>query len=263
MNHYKVILKELCKTIWPALFITLTGILLFSSLSSAAENENAAPAAAERVNVDSIKEKYWARGNEAELGVVQNRIYTKAKLFELGVLGGIQISDPFLSTKQFGLSLGYHFTEFVAVHAFAWKSWSSPSAALDTMRSRGQEANINPIEAYYGAELAGSILYGKLSLMGKAIIHYDMHLLGGLGITKTESGACLTPHVGLGQQIYLSKRTSLKIDYRMMAYNEKILEKVVTPLLYREQGSRMNYTNAITFGISILLGNTGDLSDGR
>jgi hypothetical protein len=33
---------------------------------------------AERVNTEAIKEKYWARGDESEIGVVQNRLYSKA-----------------------------------------------------------------------------------------------------------------------------------------------------------------------------------------
>ena len=40
---------------------------------------------AERVNVDTIKEKYWARGDQSELGVVQNRAYTKAHKWEFGL----------------------------------------------------------------------------------------------------------------------------------------------------------------------------------
>src|SRR5262245_10788021 len=53
----------------------------------------------ERVNVENIKQKYWARGDESELGVVQNRLYSKANKLELSLLGGILSTDPFLSVK--------------------------------------------------------------------------------------------------------------------------------------------------------------------
>src|SRR4051812_36371765 len=56
----------------------------------------------EQVNVENIKERYWARGNETELGVVQNRAYSKTNKLELGFLGGVAFSDPFLTLKYLG-----------------------------------------------------------------------------------------------------------------------------------------------------------------
>src|SRR4051812_6211150 len=54
---------------------------------------------AERVNVESIKQKYWARGEESELGVVQNRLYSKEHKVEIAGFYGFLGSDPFLNTS--------------------------------------------------------------------------------------------------------------------------------------------------------------------
>lgn len=209
---------------------------------------------AEQVNVDIIKEKYWARGDEAELGVVQNRAYSKALKLEAGVFGGFVTSDPFLNTKSSGLTLGFHFNEYFALHLMGFKSYVAPSSALTTFEETLKATtNNNPATGFLGSEVAASFLYGKLSLIGKAIIYYDMHVLGGMGATLTETGNYFTPSIGIGQQVYLSKMISLRVDYRLMRYNETLVEKVITPKLGEVLGSRVNWTNSITLGVDFLV----------
>jgi hypothetical protein len=91
---------------------------------------------AQDADVGAIKERYWARGEESSLGVVQNRTYTKAGKVEIGLLGGVTLSDPFLSIQHAGGSLGYHFNEYFGLHAFGWKSFTSGSSALDTLERK-------------------------------------------------------------------------------------------------------------------------------
>lgn len=214
-----------------------------------------APARAETVDVEGIKEKYWARGDESELGVVQNRLYTKERKFQLGAFGGILNSDPFLSVRSIGASFGFHFSEYLAVQLQGWKSFASPSSALKTFEStRGATTNTNNPKGYFGAEGALSLVYGKLSLFGQRILYYDLHLLGGLGASVTETGTYLTPHLGLGQQIYLSRSLALRLDYRLMAYGEDIKEKVIPTKIGQVVGHRTNWTNAVTLGVTYLIG---------
>ena len=212
---------------------------------------------AEQVNVDKIKEKYWARGDESELGVVQNRTYTKTHKIELSLLGGLIFTDPFLSVQSFGGSLSYHFSEYLAASIMYNKYFTSQSSAVSaaqqTISSLGGAAFIPPTNypsSFYGAEAVWSVLYGKLSVLGKSIIYYDMHLLGGMGVTSTESGSDITGDIGLGQQVFLSKRFSIKFDYRMLIYNETLLEKVLPAQLGKPTGTRINYTNSFVLGLS-------------
>lgn len=209
----------------------------------------------EKVNVDTIKEKYWARGDETELGVVQNRLYSKAHRFEAQLFTGIVASDPFLSIKNYGLALGYHFNEYIGVSAIGWRNMVGPSSALETFRAaRGADSNTNEPRSFLGGEVTGSFLYGKLSLVGKAIIYYDMHVSAGAGLTFTESGNNFTPMIGIGQQVYLNKNFSLRIDYRLQRYVETIREKTITATLLQPVGQRVNFGNVITLGITYFFG---------
>jgi outer membrane beta-barrel protein len=213
----------------------------------------------ENADVGAIKEKYWARGDENELGVVQNRLYSKSHKVELGFFGGLTSSDPFLNTKQLGGSLGYHISELWAVHALAWKSFTSPSSAQTELSKDlgGALPDTNEPQAFYGGEVGFSPIYGKLSLMGSSIIYYDFHLLAGGGATKTQSGTYMTPLAGLGQQIWVANWMSLRIDYRLMTYQEDVLEKntgAPTPVGGVVEAGRRNWTNTVTLGVTFLVG---------
>jgi outer membrane beta-barrel protein len=259
-------------TRWFFLVLLVLSTAAFASPSLAAEKakpaaSKPAPAAspvptlegdAERLNVENIKEKYWARGDESELGVVQNRLYSKERRFQLGLFGGIVASDPFLSIKNLGVSFGYNFGEYLGIHLLSWKDYTNGSSAREKLEEGGKKANTNEPSSYYGGELDWSILYGKLSLLGKKIIYYDMHLSAGLGFTKTESGTNFTQGIGIGQQFYLNKFMTFKIDYRLQRYNEVILEKEITTKLGQPQGTRSNFSNVITIGLTFLIGKSGN-----
>jgi outer membrane beta-barrel protein len=249
------------------------GIILCTTSSYAADPAPAAtPGAAaddttnaERVDTENIKQKYWARGDESELGVVQNRTYSKARKFEFQILGGMVNSDPFVSTQNLGFRLGYHFNEYFSAHLLAWKDWASASATQTNLLNSGQQIqqigtalNTDYAKAYYGGEVQASLLYGKLSLLGAAIIHYDLHLLGGLGATSTESGTEFTQHIGIGQQFYVSKNTSIIFDYRLMHYNNLLINKTDpanSGFLESIPGSNTSsWSNVFTLGFGILFG---------
>ena len=189
------------------------------------------------------------------MGVVQNRSYTKEGKWELGVFGGFVLTDPFLNVNNAGISLGYHFSEYFELNLLSFHDFASNSSALNTFQSaEGASTNYNKPQNYIGLEAQWSLLYGKLSVMGNSIIYYDMYLLGGAGATQTQNGTYPTPEAGLGQQIYISKNMSVKLEYRMMYYHEQIVERVVTQQLGNVVGSRNNFSNVIDLGFSFMFG---------
>jgi outer membrane beta-barrel protein len=220
---------------------------------------------AEEVNVESIKQKYWARGDESELGVVQNRMYSKERKFTLTPYVGSISSDPFLSVKSVGGEIGYNLSEYISVNLLYFKYFVSEGAAQEGLNANLSVPIIPPTnytKSYIGGEIAASILYGKLSLVGKAIIYYDMHLLVGLGVTNTENKAAFTPSFGVGQQIYLNKWSALRFDYRVMTFSEDLIRKkhpaegpiLTAPFEGAVIGNRRNWSHTITLGVNFLFG---------
>lgn len=237
----------------------VVAVLAFTSLAGyseakAATNTGTTPTpAATKLPIDQVKERYWDRGRETELRVVQNRLYSQANKVEFGLFGGFVSSDPFLSEHNFGLSLAYHFNDMFAVTAFGWKYFVSNSSALDTLEgSKNVTANTNKPSSFYGAEFDYVPIYGKLSLVGSSIIYFDLHVDIGAGAISTETGKNIAPFIGLGEQIYLNKFSSLRLDYRLMKYNEDIAQKTYgSPDLGSIVASKTQWDNVITIGFSV------------
>jgi outer membrane beta-barrel protein len=234
--------------------------LFLASESARADAQGNAPPAsatqpvpstkAERMDVDQIRRKYWERGEDADARVIQNRLYSKALKFELGLYYGSISTDPFLSVTSFGGSLGFHFTEAWGLNLLYWKDFVSNSSATTFLQEDTNDtANTNPPSSFAGGEVAYSPIYGKISVFGEWIVHYDLHLLGGYGITSTRSGSDGTISIGIGQQFYLTRWMSLRLDYRAMHYNENVENPAGQVVLQRG-----NWTDAITLGVTAFLG---------
>lgn len=214
----------------------------------------------DRVDVNALRQKYWAKGDENELRVVRNRTYTKAGKIEVGGFLGITNTNPFLSVKNLGLSLGYNFTEYLGFEIDYWHYSVSASSAATTFENETAAegtphvADSNDPKDFVGGELLYSPIYGKLSLFGRAIIYYDLHLLGGAGETFTEAGTYLTPVAGIGQQIWLTKQLSLRLDFRETFYKETVLAKTPGPTFLTPVGSNNNFSNIISLGFTYLFG---------
>lgn len=247
MKHHSIAVRWVWVLILSGLFLTQELMAQGTSNPASTSPSN------KKVDVESIKKQYWRQGEEVD--VVQNRLYSKKGRMQIGLGYGFQSSDPFLDVNSYNFNLGFHFNEYISVHALYWKENSQPSRALEFLeRDTSATANTNIPSWYTGGELGFSLIYGKLSLFGARILYFDMMALAGTGITKTESGSNLTLHAGFNQQIYLSQHFAFLFQYRLMHYKEDILNKntASTVPIGTKIDNRSNFTTAINVGISVL-----------
>ncbi len=208
------------------------------------------------VQVDNVKEAYWNRTSQGDIEVVQNRQFSKKNRLSLQAGVGTVTTDPFLSVKSVAGGLSYHFTETLGLTANYRKYMVSDSGYLDELK-RGlvtgapSSANTNRPSSYMGGEIVYSPLYGKISLSGASIVHYDAHLLLGLGVTDTASGKYMTPSIGFGPQFYLSDSFALRLDYRVSMFKEEIRETVLTTRAIA--GERTNYSHQLALALEVFL----------
>lgn len=204
-----------------------------------------------RVDVDRLKKQYWTQSGEFD--VVQNRLYSKSGRMELTAFGGTIATDPFLSVRSVGGTLGYYFNETFSLRAVAWKYIVSDSDAKTTIR---QQNNVTPNDnipsTFFGGEFRASAIYGKLSLLGKAILYYDLQVALGGGIVNTETGNNFAQTIGVGQKIFLSNSFSIDLDYRLMRYNETIVNKVPSIPNPNLPTTRTNWSNVVMLGIGLM-----------
>lgn len=235
--------------------ILLTAATVWAASAQAAPSGKKAPTPRD-VEVDTVKEAYWNRTSEGDIEVVQNRQYSKKHRLSLLAGAATVSADPFLSVSSVGGAMSFHFTEAFALSAIYKKFMVANSSYLDELQSglitgTASTANTNRPNAFYGTEIEWSPLYGKISLSGATIVHYDAHFLLGVGYTDTESGRYFTPNVGFGPQFYLADRVALRIDYRLAVYKETIPERVL--LSRPNAGERTNYSHQVAVGVEVFL----------
>jgi outer membrane beta-barrel protein len=233
---------------------TLVSTLAFAASANAAP-KGKAPTARD-VQVDSVKEAYWNRTADGDVEVVQNRLYSKKHRLSLQANVGTVSTDPFLSVQTLSGAVGFHFTETLGVNAIYRKYLVKDSGYMEELRTglvtgARSEANTNKPISFYGGELQYSPLYGKISLSGSNIVHYDAHFLLGAGFTETASGKYFTPTIGVGPQFYLSNTFALRLDYRLGVFKEKVRETIRTDRTIA--GERTNYQHQLAFGIELFL----------
>lgn len=200
-------------------------------------------------------EKSFQLDESAKLKIQQNRIYLKANRFDLGVAYGIMNNDAFLSSTSFSGYLGYNLNEVFEFSLMFSSISNRPStAAVNLEKSINRGANTNPLSWTLTGELTVSALYGKLSLLDRMIVHYDLFLTGGVSSVSAMNGNVFGPEVGIGERMFINKSLCLRLDYRFLYFQENIVERIQSgPTLGKVIGTRNNFTSVLTFGLNFLI----------
>lgn len=206
----------------------------------------------EKIDVEGLRQKYWSQGEKSDMAVIQNRQYSKAQHVEIGILGGALSSDPFLSVKSVGGRIGYYFKETLAIEVIGWKAFSSNSSAFDALQAQGLTVQTNKPKGFVGGGIDYCPIYGKLSFFGSSILHFDLGVKAGAGLTMTETGNYFTPYLGVGQRLYLTKAISLTFEYKVMYYSENIRANTNPAAGLGPMLKRTNWTNGALVGVGLL-----------
>jgi len=172
----------------------------------------------------------------------------------LGVSAGILSADPFLNTYSLTGSIGMFFGEYIGVNFLYSNVWAFHSSAFSTLyNASGYGADVNPIYSLYGGELLFNLMYGKMNLLGLGIVHFDLMLNAGVSRLITQNGPTIAPWVGIGEQLYLAKFMALNVNFRMMGYDENIVELYQKATLGQVIGNQINYVGVFSVGFDFLL----------
>lgn len=170
----------------------------------------------------------------------------------------LSLNDAFFSKYVFGLRYAYHLTEKWSVGGRVGWALSTPSGAVTTCNSKGEECEVpdkdrlartpGDFDLLAGVDVSWAPLYGKISVLAEKVLHFDTYALAGGGVLRTqlagvgevEPTASLAPevHLGVGQRYFLGRSATLRLEIRDVIYQQEV-------------GGRTDLQNQLLFGIGL------------
>lgn len=155
---------------------------------------------------------------------VKNRNIKDSKVVDIGVFGGLAITEPISNNNKFGVAINYHFNE---THSFG-VLWAKNSTGLSQdAKGLKDDFGLDFMRAPYPEyTLMGDYnykaFYGKLSVTKNGVVNTSIYgsLAGGMVKYIHKSYPALA--VGIGERFYFGSHWSLKVDFRVYAHQAPI-----------------------------------------
>jgi len=214
-------------------------LLVLVSLSAAAQDKQEPEADFDSLGGNTILlERAKALEPEKNITIVQARTVERRHRIELapefsGTFGG----DPYMRTKTVGLNVNYHFTPRFSVglkYNYAFNSLTPEGEALvdkayqDFLADPENPSSPYPEMDYVRDEAMALMswypIYGKLNLLDKSVVHFDVYALGGGGQVRLRSGPATTYTAGGGIGFWVNRNFSTRLEMRYQNYTAKYLD---------------------------------------
>lgn len=180
------------------------------------------------VDISDLAEDYW-RPNRDELDVIQNRRFEKAGRVELGVAYGIYQGGDYVNSKSVGATLTYHWNNNWATELSTLKVTNTESEFLQSVKGRyGFTPDFNQVKREHTATMIWSPIYGKFSLLGEKISHFETYFGLGAGITET-ADAHFTKVAQIGEKFFISNNFVFRIEWKITQYTDQVKATQGTP----------------------------------
>ncbi len=189
---------------------------------------------------------------------VSGNLFLKDGRHEFSPTLDLSLNDAFFSKYVFGLRYAYHLTEKWSVGLNGGWALSTPSGAVTTCNSKGEDCQVpskerlartpGDFDLIAGLDVAWAPLYGKISVLAEKVLHFDTYALVGAGAVRTRLAAegevdptsSFVPevHVGVGQRYFLGRSATLRFEIRDVIYQQEV-------------GGRSDLQNQLLFGIGL------------
>lgn len=155
---------------------------------------------------------------------VKNRNIQDSGVMDIGVFGGLAITEPIYSTSKFGIDVNYHFNETHSLGILWAKNSTGLSRDAQGLKDDfGLDFKRAPYPDYtLMGDYNFKAFYGKLSLTKDGVVNTSIYgsLAGGMVKYIHKSYPAIA--VGLGERFYFGHHWSLKVDLRFYAHQAPI-----------------------------------------
>ena len=243
-------IANLVKSFFISIFLVFA-VVLFSIESNAAE-------------VDVPKDEL---AQESVLPVFDNPVSVKSRnvqdagAFDIGLFGGLAITEPIANTSKYGVSINYHLSTVHSIGLlWAINSTGLSKDAQGLKTDFGLDFTRAPYPEY---SLLGDynykLYYGKLSVTKNGVMNTSIYVSGTAGMIKYVHKTYPAIAIGMGERFYFTNNFAFKVDLRFFVNNAPIpfksgaLRTGVDPVPnYDSFSERITYTTNLEFGVNYL-----------
>lgn len=180
-----------------------------------------------------------ALASPADGPVVRPQMYSTGNKFEVTPVVGYVSNDPYYRIIAPGVMVTYHYSDRSAIEGHVNFNVNSEKQLLSQVRAQAKHEPdvVSRPKIVATGDYVWTPVYGKLNAFGEVVLHYDLYVLGGLGISQDEiQTSAATPgavpvvnskvfpvtDVGLGQHFFLSRHIALRTELRPVIVWENI-----------------------------------------
>ncbi len=222
-----------------------------SSETAESENQTAVAPAPKNQRVENLTDLNKL-SPFSEISVIQKKFLPKTERFQIYAGGGTTTNSPWFLNMGLKVNLGYHFTESFGVELSGLFLSNSEREVAKEIRDNNllQPEKFINTKSYVGVDLVWAPIYGKLTMLNKHIIPFDMYFSAGGGTSSTNSqeGSVPTLHVGVGQIFAINKSMAFRWDYSWTSFQATpIPDKLATGVAEKNSYNDLILTAGFSF----------------
>ena len=152
----------------------------------------------------------------SDVSVIQRKFLPKTERFQFFAGATSIMNDPWFTSLGLSAKLGYFFTEQWGLELDVMFLGTSKRDNIKQLQNNDgvHTDSIINVKGYYGASAIWSPIYGKMGLLGKKIIPFDMYFALGGGTSQISNGTGgTTIHLGTGQIYAINKSAGFRWDF--------------------------------------------------
>jgi outer membrane beta-barrel protein len=196
----------------------------------------------DRLDVKKLEQQYWSPKDD-DFTVVQNRAYSKANRFGFGMTYGVSLNDSFSTGKITTLNGMYYFSEKFGIELTHLMASMTPNDTTTYFQDRFAASPDYTVLKSADTITANWVpFYGKMSLLEKKIVYFDMSFGLGLGFTNysqiyqtgTAAGGNLTKHevnkaashieLDITQHFFLTNYFAFRFSFKNQFSKQEVLK---------------------------------------
>lgn len=174
-----------------------------------------------KAELAQAQKKIWK-----DIVVLPRKTFLRRKRVELMPFVGTTINDTLIQHTAIGANLNYFLTDVLAIGIEGMYYFDNVLNDEFLVRYHYQRVpSLNRYRYTATGNFSYAPIYGKFSILNKPIVHYDIWVSGGVGITGTEviprdfnnesfSNISLTFPVGIGTRLFVTKWLAVQVMVR-------------------------------------------------